>query len=241
MTENTTPPAQGVTRAGCGPQARSEDRFRLPSERLSAMADALSVPDGGFTVDPVTGADVRTGYAVSVHPECERVLDHPVTAMDLASYVADRAATLERPRRVLGGWHDPDTGHVYLDVSIVVATEAAARRRGRLAGQKAVFDLAAGESRLIPRPRRHGAGNRPAQAGKRGTDRPRGARPPRLERVTPVVPEPRPAESDPTRSIPTPQEWAEEQLAQAPQRSQEWARDVASIYGLEITRPEETE
>lgn len=43
------------------------------SHRTSAMADALSVLDGGFSADPSDGSDVRTGYAVAVHPERERV------------------------------------------------------------------------------------------------------------------------------------------------------------------------
>jgi hypothetical protein len=33
----------------------------------------------------------------------------------------------------------------------------------------------------------------------------------------------------------TPEEWAEEQLRNAPQRSAEWARQVARIWGLEIS------
>ena len=34
--------------------------------------------------------------------------------------------------------------------------------------------------------------------------------------------------------IPTPEEWAEEQLKSAPPRSEEWARKVARIYCLDI-------
>jgi hypothetical protein len=34
--------------------------------------------------------------------------------------------------------------------------------------------------------------------------------------------------------IPTPKEWAEEQLKNAPQRSEKWARRVALIYCLDI-------
>jgi hypothetical protein len=33
---------------------------------------------------------------------------------------------------------------------------------------------------------------------------------------------------------PAPEEWAREQLKNAPQRSARWAREVAAIYGLEI-------
>lgn len=34
--------------------------------------------------------------------------------------------------------------------------------------------------------------------------------------------------------MPTPEEWAEEQLRNAPPRSEEWARKVARIYCLDI-------
>ena len=34
--------------------------------------------------------------------------------------------------------------------------------------------------------------------------------------------------------MPTPEEWAEEQLKNAPPRSEEWARKVARIYCLDI-------
>ncbi|WIY01829.1 hypothetical protein QRX60_48820 [Amycolatopsis mongoliensis] len=122
---------------------------RLSAARLAAMAAALSVPDGGFTVDPVTGTDMRTGYAVSVHPECERRYRRPVTADDLTDYLTDylthtrTASALAMPGRVFGGWRDPGTGRVYLDASAVVPTLAAAFVLGRRAGQHAVFDLAA--------------------------------------------------------------------------------------------------
>lgn len=38
--------------------------------------------------------------------------------------------------------------------------------------------------------------------------------------------------------IPTPEEWAREQLRNAPARSELWARQVAAIYGLDILTPE---
>jgi hypothetical protein len=40
--------------------------------------------------------------------------------------------------------------------------------------------------------------------------------------------------------IPTPEEWAQEQLKNAPPRSEEWARRVAQIYCLDIGNEEET-
>lgn len=132
------------------PHTGAERPLQLPPARLTALAGALSVPDGGFTVDPVTGADVTTGCAVSVDPYYERVYDRPVTGDDLAAYLtsAQRAFTL--PRRVLGGWRDPESGRVHLDVSVVVETLAEALVLGRSAGQLAVFDLDAGKSVPVP-------------------------------------------------------------------------------------------
>ncbi len=40
--------------------------------------------------------------------------------------------------------------------------------------------------------------------------------------------------SEPT-TVPTPEQWAQEQLKKAPRRSQAWARAVATLYGLDMT------
>jgi hypothetical protein len=41
--------------------------------------------------------------------------------------------------------------------------------------------------------------------------------------------------------MPTPEEWAQEQLKNAPLRSEEWAKRVARIYCLDISGDEEKE
>jgi hypothetical protein len=111
------------------------------SARISAMADALSVPDGGFSVDPSDGSDVRTGYAVAVHPEHEHVFDGRVTSNDLHEYIARTKDALTLPDRVLGGWRDPGTGRVYLDVSIVIGDFSEAMTLARKSAQVAIFDF----------------------------------------------------------------------------------------------------
>lgn len=111
------------------------------STRLIAMADALSVPDGGFTVDPRDGSNVRHGYAVSVHPEHEHVITGPVTVGDLVDYVAHAADCLSLPGRVLGGWRDPQTGHVFLDVSVVSENLSDALILATASNQIAIFDF----------------------------------------------------------------------------------------------------
>jgi hypothetical protein len=113
------------------------------SARISAMADALSVPDGGFSVDPSNGSDVRTGYAVAVHPEHEHIFDGPVTSNDLHEYIARAKDALMLPGRILGGWHEPGTGRVYLDISVVTADLSEAMTLARATAQKAIFDFSA--------------------------------------------------------------------------------------------------
>jgi hypothetical protein len=113
------------------------------SARITAMADALSVPDGGFSVDPSDGSDVRAGYAVAVHPERERIFDGGVTSNDLHKYIAEAKDALSLPGRVLGGWHDPATGRVYLDVSVVTADLSEAMTLARETQQLAIFDFSA--------------------------------------------------------------------------------------------------
>jgi hypothetical protein len=116
------------------------------SARISAMVDALSVPDGGFSVNPGDGSDVRTGYAVAVHPEHERIYDGRVTSNDLHDYIAQVKDTLSLPGRVLGGWCDPATGRVYLDVSVVTPHFFYAMKLARETAQLAIFDLSVMES-----------------------------------------------------------------------------------------------
>jgi hypothetical protein len=112
------------------------------SGTIGAMADALSVPDGGFSVDLRDGSHVRTGFAVAVHPECERVFDGTCTDADIREYLGTAHRALALPGRVLGGWRDPVTGRVYLDVSVVARTLADAMALARDNGQLAVFDFA---------------------------------------------------------------------------------------------------
>lgn len=113
------------------------------SARINAIADALSVLDGGFSVDPNDGSDVRCGYAVAVHPEHERVYERRVTSSDIHEYISQVKAALSLPGRVLGGWCDPASGRIYLDVSVVTANLSEAMTLAVHAGQIAIFDFSA--------------------------------------------------------------------------------------------------
>lgn len=119
--------------------------WKLEESQLYDLTAALQRPDGGFTVDLATGEHVSTGYAVSVHPECEVTLGE-ATLGDLLLYLALSQDTLSRPNRVFGGWRDPSDGRVYLDVTVVVESLNLALALGRTHDQLAVYDFATGQS-----------------------------------------------------------------------------------------------
>jgi hypothetical protein len=118
----------------------------LPASVLVHLADALSVPDGGFSVSVEHWRDARTGYAVSVFPECEERISGPLVPARIARYLSARAPLLARPDVVLGGWRNPEDGTTYLDVSIVVPTRAQAIVLAEENSQVAIWDFAACKS-----------------------------------------------------------------------------------------------
>lgn len=128
---------------------RARDVYSLPRSdqgidlKFEALADALTVPDHGFSVRLDNGISVTGGYAVAVHPECERIFVGPVTAEDLCYYVSDHADTLALPGRVFGGWRDPASGAAFLDISVITRDLCDALRLARRCDQRAVFDFAA--------------------------------------------------------------------------------------------------
>ena len=80
------------------------------------------------------------------------------------------------------------------------------------------------QATTVGRPERAGDGSAPS-APHRPTD-------PASRRVTAKTGRSR-GRGAPARPIPTPQEWAQEQLKRAPERSRAWVVRVAAIYGLE--------
>jgi hypothetical protein len=124
---------------------------------FTALADALTVPDGGFSVNVRTGEAVSEGFAVSLWPGREK-RTHDVTPESLAEYVAMnedlltgssvqvRDMVLTTERTVFGGWREPVTDAIYLDVSVVVSKLDTALHLAKRFGQLAVFDFAAGVS-----------------------------------------------------------------------------------------------
>jgi hypothetical protein len=100
--------------------------------------------EGGFTVDARTGRHACDGIAVCVDPWASASLGpREWTEHLLSGWLRDAAPHLARPGRYAGGWVEPVSGRVWLDVVTVVPRTAlrTALRAGRRAGQRSVFDL----------------------------------------------------------------------------------------------------
>lgn len=118
----------------------------IPAAVLIHLADALTVPDGGFSVSVGDWRDVCSGYAVSIFPECEQRITGPDVQARIARFLVAHAQLLRRPDFVLGGWRSPEDDVIFLDVSIVVPTRAEAVALAQENGQLAVWDFAACQS-----------------------------------------------------------------------------------------------
>lgn len=119
---------------------------------LSELHSRISEPDGGFTYSPTTKMAPTTGYAVSPYPQ--RSVAVPVEKLslrDLLDYQLDNADLLSQPDHCFGGWHDPGTGMVFLDVSVVKADEKEAHDLAMKHDQIAYFDLAKMTSVVVNR------------------------------------------------------------------------------------------
>jgi len=116
---------------------------------MHELAMALTEPDGGFSIDLKTGEHITAGYAVSIEGH-ERVLEF-ATSLDLFDYILDNFDALHQDHRVFGGWHDPESGLVYLDVSEVYPDFDTAMMLAVERKQEAIFDLIAGESIPVAR------------------------------------------------------------------------------------------
>jgi len=115
---------------------------------IGAVLTAIHQADGGFTYHAVTGAQPSTGYALSLHKDRERVIPNAkdLTLDDLVDYTYQNRDLLEQDSNYLGGWHNPNDGKAYLDVSTVVPSRDDAERLGREHHQLAYFDLEKGQS-----------------------------------------------------------------------------------------------
>jgi len=150
------------------------------SSGFQEVVDRIRQPDGGFSYHATTGQQPTTGYALSIHKDRERVLDaKDVTFANLWKYAQDNKDLLSQRDNYFGGWHDPESGKVYLDVSTVVNSAAQAAQLGKAHGQLAYLDLKAGKSVSLKEQHGQETGTAPdrPEAGRPDAGRRRGALP----------------------------------------------------------------
>jgi hypothetical protein len=111
----------------------------------SAMARAVKT-SGGFTLDDRTGRGVPDGYSVGVFPQYSGVFDVKQFSKGAAKkWLAQHRKLIKDDRIMVGGWHDTDSGKVWLDLVRVYPKNQKdiALGVGRKRNQIAIADLGA--------------------------------------------------------------------------------------------------
>lgn len=105
------------------------------------LKDAIS--RHGFTYSVTDRAERVVGKSVSIYPEREKPFPGvgSLSRADLQAYVKANADLLEQKGNCFGTWVSEETGTVFLDVAVVVASHAKARTLARQYNQDAYFDL----------------------------------------------------------------------------------------------------
>lgn len=111
---------------------------------LTRLSDALSVPNGTFTLDPCTGTEPKCGYTVAVSPDAERYYTHRITHEDISAFLCEHESDVLRPGTLVSGWRHGDSGVVYLYLTRVVSSRTEAAHQARKHGNAVFTSLASG-------------------------------------------------------------------------------------------------
>lgn len=118
----------------------------------AGLFERLAERDAGFTVHALTHREPKGPghFGVSVYPDRGRLYGSrgAISRRDIVNFTLGNKDLLAEHRNYVGAWHDPDTGEIYLDVSVVVPSRAEAERLARTHAQKAYYDF--GARRSVP-------------------------------------------------------------------------------------------
>ena len=90
----------------------------LSDDQFGEMASALQEPDGGYSTSVRTGRSARPGYMVSINGRGERFpAGRTVSGSDIRAHAEANMDKLGQPAHYAGGWHNPETHDLDLDVS----------------------------------------------------------------------------------------------------------------------------
>lgn len=124
-----------------------DERGRWTDAEGSNLVEQLTKPDGGFSYNVLTHRSPTTGLILSPFEVRQQTIPvGQVRASDLYQYVRKNWDLLQQPGNHFGGWHNPEDGLVYLDVSVIVDSHAEAERVAREHDQIAYFNLATKET-----------------------------------------------------------------------------------------------
>jgi hypothetical protein len=108
----------------------------------SGLLASIHKPDGGFTYSFGTGRQPKVGYPLSIYPERSKGIPFKdFHRTDVSIYIKKNKDILSKKESHLGGWHDPKTGMIYLDISVVKKTAKEAHDLALKYDQIAYFDL----------------------------------------------------------------------------------------------------
>lgn len=91
-----------------------------------AAARAKAKPGGGFTINPATGTEVTHGFAVGREIEGQATTAAEFDASHIEKFMESH------PDATMGGWHDPESGKIFLDPVDVIANRGELRKRAGL-------------------------------------------------------------------------------------------------------------
>jgi hypothetical protein len=131
--------------AGDGPhQAQSEHK-----DFLAIAADALRQPDAGFSMKITNGESPTTGFMVS-HESPSLIMDskeffnNDKGVQAMKDFVETNHQLLVTDGNYLGGWHDSESGKIFIDVSTNVQDKSAAVALGQQNNQISIYDVSGG-------------------------------------------------------------------------------------------------
>lgn len=124
---------------------------------MQELLERIAKPDGGFTYQPISDEEPKDGFAVSIYPERSVAFDFgKITFGDFIGYYQRNRDAFMRGGHYLGAWHDPETGKVFLDVSVIAKTPGSARALAMAHDQIAYYSLRAGKSVTVNRAAKSG-------------------------------------------------------------------------------------
>lgn len=154
--------SKGSETKGVGTPKKKQTQLKPePSLTLKDLHDRIGKPDGGFTYQPKSELQPKEGFAVSPYPE--RSFGKKATEIseeDIAEYVLDNEDLWDDPEHFIGAWHDPESGMIFLDVSVVSKDEQAASKLALAKDQIAYFDLQKGKSITVNKNATSGGANK---------------------------------------------------------------------------------